>query len=78
MSMSVDETQGVFPVCDLCAPACATCGLPLETEKVLKFKKSVKAQSGAGVCTQHGSGNFGDRLKAMFKRTLKIGRSEKS
>lgn len=79
MSMSVDEARGVFPVCDHCAPACPTCGLPVETAQVQKFKKSTKAKSGDGVCSQHGNtnANFGERLKSMFKHAFKIGRGEK-
>jgi len=78
MAMSVEAVRGIFPVCDLCAPACPTCGLPVATEQVLKFKKSVGAKNGNGVCPQHGDQNLGKRIGAIFKRTLKAWRSKKS
>lgn len=71
MSMSVEAMQGVFPVCDHCAPTCPTCGLPVATGKVLKFKRAVKAQNGQGVCPEHGSDSLGKRIGAIFTRTLK-------
>lgn len=78
LSMTVEAMHGVFPVCDHCAPACPTCGLPVATKPVLKFQKSAKATRDSGVCPEHGDDNFSARLKAIFARTLKIGRGKKS
>jgi hypothetical protein len=69
--MTVDAVRGSFPLCDRCAPACPTCGLPMTTAKVLAFQNSVGAKAGKGVCPQHEG--LGPRLKAIFKRTFNIG-----
>ncbi|MCM2331741.1 hypothetical protein SAMN05216229_11253 [Geopseudomonas sagittaria] len=71
MSMTVDALRGVFPLCDQCAPACSLCRLPVETDQVRAFKRSVGADNGKGVCPQHKG--IGGRLKAIIKRTLSIG-----
>lgn len=75
MSMSMGAVRGSFPVCDGCAPACSNCGLPIATERVLEFGKSVGANTGNGVCSQHI--HFGEFAKAIFKRAFKIGRFKK-
>ncbi|HEY8330448.1 MAG TPA: hypothetical protein VIO83_03870 [Pseudomonas sp.] len=72
LSMSVDAVHGIFPVCDRCAPACSTCGRPVASERVLEFARVQGANLGDGACQQHAQ--LGERLKAAFKRTFKLGR----
>ena len=75
MSMSMDAVRGTFPVCNHCSPACSSCELPIATERVLEFGKSVDANTGNGVCRQHI--HFGEFFKALFKRAFRIGRFKK-
>lgn len=72
MSMSMGAVRGVFPICDRCAPACSSCGLPIATERALEFGKAVDARTGNGVCRQHI--HFGEFAKALFKKALRLGR----
>ncbi len=75
MSMSMGAVRGAFPVCNQCAPACSSCELPIATERVLEFGKSVNANIGNGVCRQHI--HLGEFSKALVKRALRIGRFKK-
>lgn len=72
MSMSMGAVRGVFPVCTNCAPACSSCKLPIATERVLEFGKTVDAKTGNGICRKHI--HFGEFIKVIFKRAFKIGR----
>ena len=72
MSMSMGAVRGAFPICDRCAPACGSCGLPIATERALEFGKSVGASTGNGVCRQHM--HFAEFFKALVKKALRLGR----
>jgi hypothetical protein len=71
ISMSMGSVRGAFPVCNQCAPACSRCGLPIPTEKVLEFGKSVRANVGNGVCRHMHVVEF---IKALTKRAFHMGR----
>jgi len=52
--------SGSIPVCELCAPPCKKCGLPIVTKKVMNYIKQnqptspeVSLRLGNGVCTEH-------------------------
>lgn len=72
MSMSMGAVRGAFPVCNRCAPACSSCGLPIATEQALEFGNSLGANTGNGVCRQHI--HFGEFFKALFKKAFHLGR----
>ena len=68
---SWSRARGSYPVCTSCAPPCKKCGLPITTEKVLKFAHENDATHGQGYC-QHMQ--FGQFLTMLFKRLFRLGR----
>lgn len=74
MSASRGRVRGSFPICNVCAPPCKQCQLPLPTEKVLELGHQLHAHAGSGIC-QHM--HFGLFASALFKRLLGRGRFRK-
>ena len=71
VASSWSRARGGFPVCTSCAPPCKKCGLPIRTEKVLKFAHENDATHGEGYCRHI---QFGQFLTVLFKRLFGLGR----
>lgn len=71
MSVSRGRVRGSFPICNVCAPPCKQCQLPIPTEKVMELGYRLSAKTGNGIC-QHIQ--FGLLLSALFKRLFGLGR----
>ncbi len=71
MSASLGRVRGSFPICNVCAPPCKTCQLPIPTEKVMELGHRLPALTGNGIC-QHMQ--FGLFVSALFKRLFGLGR----
>ena len=70
-STSMGYTHGGYPICNICAPTCKKCKLPIPTQKVLTYGETIGADIGNGICRDI---HLSQLFMVIFCRIFKIGR----
>ena len=70
-STSLGRHRGSYAFCDICAPPCKKCGLPIVNELVLEDGYKLQANVAVGVCRHL---NLKQVLVVIFKRAFRLGR----